>query len=214
MENSELVRYWLGRYRPGGNLLASAELILSFGRINHAGTVAHMERVALLARRAAEIINSDAKAAFLAALLHDLGKFVLPADLFAEQSNPPANRHLSPEEFERIKTHARNGFKILKGKHEFIALCAGLHHNVTSCGYGIADDDWPREWPHALRQKVMTVATFVAICDFLDAALTRNGSNLVNWEMIKVALEHKFADQKKMVAAAIQSATEQKTLYA
>ena len=90
----------------------------------------------------------DKKAAFFAGLLHDVGKIVLPADLFD-------GHNISAEEYARVKEHAIAGFRVLMQFHYFTALCAGLHHALYKKGYGLAIDDFPKEWGLETIKKVL-----------------------------------------------------------
>ncbi len=76
--------------------------------------------------------EGDLKLFGLIGLLHDVGKVDIPDDILM------APRRLTEEEFNRIKEHARNGWKMLK-QCDFdrkVALCALEHHErLDGSGY-------------------------------------------------------------------------------
>ena len=78
--------------------------------------------------------EEDLKLFGLIGLLHDVGKVDVPDDILT------APRKLTDEEFERIKQHPRNGWKMLR-KCEFdkiVPVCALEHHERTD-GSGYPD---------------------------------------------------------------------------
>ena len=166
MNHSRLVQKKIIAYNPKGELAQTAKFFLAMSEVNHAPTKDHVERVALLAEKTAKRLRKDAKAAFFAGLLHDVGKIILPANLFD-------GHNVNEEEYVHIKTHALAGFKALKKLHLFTALCAGLHHNLYKAGYGVGLDVFPEDWSPATIKKVLDISTIISICDFVDAFMNR-----------------------------------------
>lgn len=152
----------LNSYDTKGNLAHTARFFLALCSINHSSTKDHMERVALKAEKVAKKLNKDHKATFFAGLLHDVGKIVLPAELFD-------GRNITNEEYEQVKNHAINSFNALKDLHLFSALVAGMHHNTYASGYGITIADFPKNFSIRTIKKVLDIAVIVSICDFVDA---------------------------------------------
>ena len=95
-------------------------------------------RVALLSEEVARRQEKDAKAAFFGGLLHDIGKIVLPHQLFD-------GHDIDPVEYTEVKKHAIAGFEVLRKFHEFVALCAGTHHALYASGYGLELKDFPSD---------------------------------------------------------------------
>ena len=97
-------------------------------------TAGHQRRVAELARAIAlEMGMGDAaQGIHLGALIHDLGKIQVPAEILAKPSR------LTAIEFELIKTHAQAGYEIIKGI-EFpwpVATMVHQHHErLDGSGY-------------------------------------------------------------------------------
>lgn len=189
-------------YKPKGGLAQAAKLFIAFCDINHSSTKDHCFRVALLAESAAKILKKDVKAAFFAGLLHDIGKMMLPSDLFD-------GHNITAEEYAQVKTHAQNSFKALKKFHLFTALCAGLHHNLYKSGYGILVSDFPPEWSVATVKKVLDISMIVSISDFVDAFTSRkteikDGSDQ-NSTDLKTMLCEKYPHDVNIVEAVLQS---------
>jgi putative nucleotidyltransferase with HDIG domain len=166
MTNSRRVHKRIVEYNPKGDLAQTAKFFLALCEINHGSTKDHVERVALLAEEVAKRLKKDAKASFFAGLLHDIGKLILPSNLFD-------GHNVDAQEYEHIKTHALAGFNALKKLHLFIALCAGLHHNLYQAGYGVGADMFPKDWSLATIKKVLEISAIISICDFVDAFLNR-----------------------------------------
>lgn len=157
------IKYWYG---TGGGIDNTAELFLALASVNHQGVKAHAERVALMAEATAKKLEKDERAAFYGGLFHDIGKIILPADLFD-------GHEINDEEYALIKKHTLFGFQILKDLHEFTALCAGLHHVAYKSGYGLKIEDLPREWGLNTIKKVLEISVIISICDFADAFTNR-----------------------------------------
>ena len=162
MGTSQTVQNKITKYKPKGGLDHTARFFLALCELNHESTKEHVERVALLAEATAKSLKKDAKAAFFAGILHDIGKLVLSAKLFD-------GHNVDTAEYNEIKTHAQAGFKALQKFHLFVALCAGLHHNLYKAGYGLTVDMFPKEWSPATIKKVLDISTIISICDFVDA---------------------------------------------
>ena len=108
-------------------------------------TARHSTAVARYARTVAEMLGLDAREQDLihtAALLHDIGKFILPDSvLFAE-------RKLTDEEWELIKLHPEQGAKLVEridGYGPVAEIVLHHHERFGGGGYpaGIAGEDIP-----------------------------------------------------------------------
>lgn len=159
---SALVLSKIDKYNPKGGLGHTAKLFLALSVVNHGQVKGHIERVALLSEAVAMRMQMDKKAAFFAGLLHDVGKIILPADLFD-------GHNISAEEYAKVKEHALAGFKILSQFHYFTALCAGVHHALYKNGYGLTLNDFPKEWGLETVKKVLDISAIISVCDFIDA---------------------------------------------
>lgn len=162
MNTSLQVKKKIDKYNPKNGLGYTAKFFLALSEVNHFSVKEHVQNVALLAEAAAKQLKKDTKAAFFAGLLHDVGKIILPPELFD-------GHNITAEEYNRVKTHAKAGFVALTKLHQFTALCAGFHHNLYKAGYGSSLDDFPSYWAPATIKKVLDISTIVSICDFIDA---------------------------------------------
>jgi len=106
-------------------------------------TAGHQRRVSALAAEIAKELGLDAsqtKAIKTAGLLHDIGKISIPLDILTKPSK------LKSTEFELIKDHVEEGYKILKRIPDFeeIAVMVRQHHErCDGSGYplGIKKDE-------------------------------------------------------------------------
>jgi len=190
-------------YQPKGGLDTSSNLFLHMAGVRHADVRDHCERVALLAETVATKLEMDAKAAFFAGLLHDIGKVMLPADLFD-------GHNISVEEYSRVKEHAYDGFLALKDMHLFTALCCGAHHAMYKAGYGVKQEDFPKDWGIGSIKKVLEISAIVSVCDFIDAFTHRkteikDGSDKGGSDLASM-LESKYPDDLIIVHTALKAA--------
>jgi len=129
----------------------------------------HSWRVALLAEEVARISHKQVGIAFIAGLLHDIGKLRLDVGLFKEKEG-----ECDKDVYEKIKMHARLGYEFLREKNIIIALIVGCHHLFRKDGYGISKKDFPCRMGLQEMKSVMDFAVIVSICDFIDSNVNRN----------------------------------------
>jgi putative nucleotidyltransferase with HDIG domain len=192
----------IAHYDPDGQLDHTARLFMAMGRINHESTLLHMQRVALASEATAKNLDWDTKAAFFAGLLHDIGKYILPAKLFD-------GHEIDEAEYAEIKTHAINGFKILKTLgHGFTAMCAGLHHAIYSQGYGLTTQELPRSWSPETVKKFLDISALISVCDFIDAfthrgTKLRDGTSKTGGSQLKELLYDKYPNDHHIIDIAL-----------
>jgi len=177
------------QYSPQGHLEHTARLWLKLSNIHHKSTKEHCIRVALLSEKVARQMRRDCKAAFFGGLLHDFGKVTLPYNLFD-------GHNVSEKEYNEIKTHSVNGYKVLRHLHFFVALCAGLHHNVYKDGYGV--DKFPK-WSPSTIKKVLDISTIISIADFVDAWTTRKTTFKSSGKNLRKVLYDKYPNDREIV---------------
>jgi diguanylate cyclase (GGDEF)-like protein len=104
----------------------------------------HSERVASLVRRLADALDwppERAAALHEAALVHDIGKLVLPDELLCKAGR------LTPKEYELVKAHAALGAQVAHGvlTDEQVEWLRGHHERYDGSGYpdGLAGEDIP-----------------------------------------------------------------------
>ncbi|MBD8028357.1 HD-GYP domain-containing protein [Ureibacillus sp. Re31] len=104
--------------------------------------------------------RNDLKTIGIGALLHDVGKMLIPSEILFKQSR------LTDEEFEIMKQHTRTGFDILRNIHTIsllVAHCAFQHHErIDGSGYprGLVDSE------------IHPYAKIIAVADVFDAVTT------------------------------------------
>lgn len=106
-------------------------------------TAGHQRRVSMLAVEIAKemgLNDNETQLIKIAGLLHDIGKISIPLDILTKPSK------LKRTEFELIKDHVEEGYKILKNITDFdeIAIMVRQHHErINGSGYpsGINGDE-------------------------------------------------------------------------
>ncbi len=122
-------------------------------------TKGHEERVAIISRLIAEDLglpSSVVEGIEMAALLHDIGKLHIPAEILTKPGR------LSAAEFDLIKEHPRQGFAILKDiAFPWQISDAVLQHHERTDGSG---------YPMGLRgDEILPAARILAVADTIEA---------------------------------------------
>lgn len=122
-------------------------------------TQGHEQRVAQLARRTAEALGmsaDDAEGVEMAALLHDVGKLCVPADILSRPGK------LSRVEFALVKEHAARGAEILRDidfPWPIAEVVLQHHERLDGSGY-----------PRGLSGSAIHMyARIIAVCDVIEA---------------------------------------------
>lgn len=128
-----------------GSVLRNPDALVWFNHLKHKDeyTSEHSMRVCILALtfgRHLELAEPELNTLGLGALLHDVGKMHVPAEII----NKPAR--LTPEEFELMKSHVPKGVEILEGTKGIPVAAievARLHHeryDGSGYAYGMKGD--------------------------------------------------------------------------
>jgi len=122
-------------------------------------TAGHQRRVADLARAIGKemgLAESTLEGIHFGALIHDLGKIQIPAELLAKPTR------LTPLEFELIKTHAQAGYEIVKGVNFPWPVAEMVHqHHERLDGSG---------YPQGLKgSAIAPQARILAVADVVEA---------------------------------------------
>jgi HD-GYP domain-containing protein (c-di-GMP phosphodiesterase class II) len=195
-EIPEDIEKLMKKYKPKGRLEYTTRFILELLGRNHLKVKIHSENVARLAVLVGEGMKKDIKAALYSALIHDVGKIFLPADLFS-------GRKILPEEYAEVKKHVLMAFRVIVDEHMFVALCAALHHAMYDEGYGITIDDFPKNLQLKTIKKILEIATIISICDFIEAFTHRPSEVGID---LREVLEKKYSDDKLVVEEALKGA--------
>ncbi len=122
-------------------------------------TAGHQRQVAALARaiaREMELPEAHISSLYLAALIHDLGKISVPADIL----NKPGK--LKPVEYDLVRTHSQTGFDIIKDIQFALPIAQMViqhHERLDGSGY-----------PHQLKDgQIMLESKILAVADVVEA---------------------------------------------
>lgn len=122
-------------------------------------TRGHSDRVSFYALQIALRLGRDpeyCERVRVAGLFHDVGKLSIPDDILLK------NGKLTPEEYDVIKTHPRNGAELLSVISQFRPILPAIlshHERIDGCGYpdGLRGEDIPEE------------ARIIAVADTFDS---------------------------------------------
>lgn len=122
-------------------------------------TAGHERRVAALAAAIAREMGFDeerAQGIHFGALIHDVGKIGIPAEILSKP------RRLTPVEFELIKEHAQSGYDILKGiRFPWPVATMVLQHHERLDGSG---------YPNGARgDEILLESRILAVADVVEA---------------------------------------------
>jgi PAS domain S-box-containing protein/putative nucleotidyltransferase with HDIG domain len=122
-------------------------------------TAGHQARVAELAVKIGKEIgldNDDLEGIKLAALIHDIGKISIPAEILSRPGK------LEPEMFNLIKTHARSGYDIISGiEFPWPLVDVVLQHHERMDGSG---------YPNGLKgDEILFEARILMVADVVEA---------------------------------------------
>jgi putative nucleotidyltransferase with HDIG domain len=145
------------------NMLATIDVINTIVEMRDPYTAGHEHHVARLACAiAAELgLDEDARERIrMAALVHDVGKLAIPAELLAKPGR------LTPMEMEVAKSHSRQGYEILRKSHFSWPLAdIVLQHHERYDGSG---------YPDGLRgEEILLEARIIMVADVVEAMSSR-----------------------------------------
>ncbi len=148
--------------------------LISLARLKTVDDYTYMHSVAVCAMmvtlgKQLGLDEAQVRSAGMAGLMHDLGKALMPMDVL----NKPGK--LSPTEFNVIKTHPQEGYRLLVSgiKADPIVLDVCLHHHEKTDGSG---------YPKGLKaDEISLFAKMGAVCDVYDA-ITSNRPYKSGWD--------------------------------
>jgi len=148
--------------------------IISLARLKTADDYTYMHSVAVCAMMVAlskqlGLDEAQTRSCGLAGLLHDLGKVAMPTDVL----NKPGK--LTDAEFDIMKTHPTEGFKMLKASPnvDAVALDVVLHHHEKINGMGYPE--------RLVGDQINLYSKMGAVCDVYDA-ITSNRPYKSGWD--------------------------------
>lgn len=137
----------------------TVERVLSHINIRYDREQIHTERVAEYCEALARVLEyeeSQVEMIKTAAVLHDIGKIMVPLELLNKEEP------LSEEEFDIIKRHPQTGYEILKSVEEYAGLAEYvLYHHERWDGKG---------YPEGLRgEEIPMVSRIICVADAYEA---------------------------------------------
>lgn len=148
--------------------------LISLARLKTVDDYTYMHSVAVCAMmvglaKQLGLDEGQARSAGMAGLMHDLGKALMPMEVL----NKPGK--LTTSEFNVIKTHPSEGYRLLLGglKVDAMVLDVCLHHHEKTDGSG---------YPKGLKtDQISLFAKMGAVCDVYDA-ITSNRPYKSGWD--------------------------------
>ncbi|GAB6188839.1 transporter substrate-binding domain-containing protein [Marinitoga arctica] len=133
--------------------------LISFLELHDEYTKNHSKNVAELSKKIAEKMNLDKetqKKVYWAALLHDIGKLIIPIEILNKKSK------LSDEEYNKIKMHPIYGYNALIKAKSLRDIAIGVrHHHERWDGKG---------YPDGLKaEEIPLIAQIISVADAWDA---------------------------------------------
>ena len=121
-------------------------------------TYAHCMRVGALAANIAKFIgmeNEKIEQLRICGLMHDIGKLMIPKEILAKESR------LTSAEYEQIKSHPYEGYRMVKKYLSHTVADAVLYHHERMDGSG---------YPYGVKHDVISLeARIIMIADCFDA---------------------------------------------
>jgi putative nucleotidyltransferase with HDIG domain len=154
-----LVNETVERINSGDTLENTIQAVASLAGIRDPYTAGHQQRVGIAAgfiAREIGLSESQANGIYIAGLLHDIGKAVIPMEIL----NKPGK--LTADEFDVVKTHSRVGYLILKDIDFPWSVTEAIlqhHERLDGSGYpqGLAGDN------------IILEARILGVTDVVDA---------------------------------------------
>jgi putative nucleotidyltransferase with HDIG domain len=192
--------------RLAGALKATIEAMSRTMEWRDPYTAGHQKRVALISAAIAKKLglnNEQIEALYMAAMVHDLGKVAVPAEILTKPSR------LTDLEMKMVQGHAESGYQILKDipfPYPIAEMVYQHHERLDGSGYprGLAGD------------AICLEARILAIADTIEAMAThrpyRPGKGL-SMAMSEVMVEAGSKLDQRIADAAFELYEDGKTLH-
>jgi putative nucleotidyltransferase with HDIG domain len=192
--------------RLAGALKATIEAMSRTMEWRDPYTAGHQKRVALISAAIAKKLglnNEQIEALYMAAMVHDLGKVAVPAEILTKPSR------LTDLEMKMVQGHAESGYQILKDipfPYPIAEMVYQHHERLDGSGY-----------PRALKDEAICLeARILAVADTIEAMAThrpyRPGRGL-DLAMKEVMLEAGIKLDQGIANAAFELYSDGKTLH-
>lgn len=164
-------------------------------KLKDSETYSHSIRVALIASKAAEVLNIDPKAMLFSGCLHDIGKIEIDINIL---NKPDFNE----QDMELVKNHVLYSYNIIHERFGFTADVIVRHHYWQEGGYPKELPEFNKKYSQKTKDEIIYYSRILALVDFYDAATTRNNNRFPgkkNSEKIKNALLEKNQDMSGII---------------
>ena len=129
----------------------------------------HCIRVGLKCKDVAVFTNiTDPKSLYYPGLLHDAGKLTVKSESLKKVDG------FSESDMQELKSHVMEGYKMLRGHHDFSANVLLYHHWFQGeRSYPDVMPEMDRKFSRGTEVTIMYLARLLSVVDFWDAATTR-----------------------------------------
>ncbi len=146
----------------------SLTTILNMVKLADVPTYEHMIRCGLLGIKVAKFTHIvDPKALFYADLLHDAGK------LLSDPASLKKTEGFGAEDMQEMKKHPVDGYRLLRGIHDFSARILLYHHKYVGEGYPEQIPQSCIDFSEGSAVNIRFYARIVGLIDFNDAMMHR-----------------------------------------
>lgn len=131
----------------------------------------HSIRVGLKGVEVAEFTHiMDPRALFYSGLLHDVGKCL------TDDSSLKKTEGFDEKDMQEIKKHPLDGYRLLKGIHDFAARVLLYHHYFSGEGYPKRIPPTDIDFSKGTEVNILFYARVLSLIDFYDAMMNRENS--------------------------------------
>lgn len=153
----------------------------------------HSVRVGLLMGQIGEETHMDARAMFLAGLLHDSGKALVSKEVLGRRDR------WTPEDQAAIEPHVIDGWKLLRDRFDFTAELVAQHHTFQPHCYPAVTPDPLHAYCHATTAIQGFYGRLLALADTYDAMHRVNSKGVLTSEQIKENMFALNSDMKSLL---------------
>lgn len=123
----------------------------------------HSLRVGILSYQIAKLLKLDEKALLFSGLLHDVGKSTIGLDVLGKTGE------WTDEDRKKMEPHVINGYKLLKGRFDFIAEIIIWHHKYQVNNYPKIMPPPLHDYGPETKEKIQFYGWVLALADSYDA---------------------------------------------
>ncbi len=193
----ERLRWAFDELQISDNHREGIAAFLNLLKVKHLPTYEHSIRVALLARRIARFAHLNEKPLFYAGLLHDEGKAQTRVELLRKTEG------WTPADFEEIKQHVLDGYRLVRGHFDFSADIILWHHGFQADGYPTELPPLLHPYSEGVKTLIKMYGRILSLADCFDAlhrASNKSGEKrLLTGEQIREEMLKRNPDQQTLI---------------